>query len=82
MLIKKFKEPHKVRRCLDCREPGVIIIDGNTYCSNCGDGVLIRTIKQCIIAIELAEIKISIKPKGVLCRQRKLTKSQKPVSSI
>ena len=75
-IIKLSRKPPRIP-CYGCGKSSTIKIDGTTYCSSCGDSILIRTIGRCIKGVEKAIVKISILPKGVVLReQRRLERSK------
>jgi DNA-directed RNA polymerase subunit RPC12/RpoP len=57
--------------CSDCGKKATILIGAHAYCAHCGDGILLRIIKDCINAIEEAVVKIKIIPKGALRAKEK-----------
>lgn len=57
--------------CSDCGKKATILIGAHAYCAHCGDGILLRVIKDCINAIEEAVVKIKIIPKGALRAKEK-----------
>jgi hypothetical protein len=65
------------KRCVACpKVPAWLVVDGEHLCSNCADTVLIKTIAKCAAAVTHAVVTFSVKPKGVLCREGKHTRSR------
>lgn len=67
MKIEKVKKG----KCVDCGKKATKDIDNKLYCAHCGDTRLLLTIKSCILGIEEAIVKISIKPKSKIWEKEK-----------
>jgi hypothetical protein len=70
----KIEKPDKALLCSAC--DGALaatkIIDGAPYCAHCGDNLLLKTIKKCIVNIEEAVVTIKVIPKGVLSAKKEI----------
>jgi DNA-directed RNA polymerase subunit RPC12/RpoP len=68
-------------KCLNCDKKATTLISwsssdmGVAYCPHCGDNILLKVMKKCINAIQEAEVKVSILPKGVIRAREESTKT-------
>jgi hypothetical protein len=74
MEINKIKRGTK-KVCVACGKRATKDINDQPYCAHCGDVVLLKTIKMCIVHIEKATIKLGVMPKGVTRARKESSKS-------